>query len=122
MKVLAYVAPPIGERATDALTMLVKGMVMIFAVLAILMAVLLIMERFFVKKKDQKVEKNAETVVKASVIEPEPIAATDDGALVAVIAAAISVVLASEQGDAPASGFRVVSFKRVGGKNAWNAK
>lgn len=122
MNVLAYVAPPFSERAMDALIMLVKGMVMVFVVLTVLMWILKIMQRFFVEKTDEKAEKPVEPEAPALVAEPQPVAETDDGALVAAITAAISVVLASEGGQASASGFRVVSFKRVGGKNAWNVK
>ena len=86
------------------------------------MIALKIMESFFVRKKSEKVEKPVEPQTPAVVAEPEPVVQNDDGALVAAITAAISVVLASEQGTASASGFRVVSFKRVGAKNAWNAK
>ncbi len=122
MNVLAYVAPPFSERAMDALIMLVKGMVMVFLVLTVLMIALKIMERFFVCKKAEKIEKPIEPQTPVVVSDPQPVAVTDDGALVAAITAAISVVLASEGGQASASGFRVVSFKRVGGKNAWNVK
>lgn len=125
MNVLAYVAPPIGDRAMDALVMLVKGMVMVFLVLTVLLVALKIMERFFVGAKNEKPEKAEKTIepqAPIAVTEPETTPETDDGALVAAITAAISVVLASEQGESPVSGFRVVSFKRVGGKNAWNVK
>ena len=105
--------------------MLVKGMVMVFVVLTVLMLALKIMERFFVgskNEKPEKIEKPDEPVAPIAATEPETAPEADDGALVAAITAAISVVLASEGGQASASGFRVVSFKRVGGKSAWNVK
>ena len=119
MNVLSYVAPSFGERAMDALVMVVKGMVMVFLVLTVLMFALKLMECFFVRKK---AEKPIAPQAGAVVAEPEPVVQNDDGALVAAITAAISVVLASEGGEQSAGGFRVVSFKRVGAKNAWNAK
>lgn len=125
MNVLAYVAPPIGDRAMDALIMLVKGIVMVFVVLTVLMLALKIMERFFVgakNEKPKKIEKPTETEAPIVATSPETTTETNDGALVAAITAAISVVLASEQGETSVSGFRVVSFKRVGGKSAWNVK
>ena len=45
---------PMSERLSEAGIMVVKGMLMVFAVLAILMLVLMLMERFFVKKPAPK--------------------------------------------------------------------
>ena len=73
-------------------------------------------------EKPKKIEKPTETEAPIVTTSPETTTETNDGALVAAITAAISVVLASEQGETSASGFRVVSFKRVGGKSAWNVK
>ncbi len=123
MRALSYVIPEtLGERAIDALTMLVKGMLMIFLVLAILMIVLMIMQRFFDSKKESKPEKQEEVKAAPVVDAPAPVV-QDDGAIVAAITAAIAMTLASEQGGvSAANGFRVVSFKRVGNKSAWNSK
>lgn len=123
MRALSYVMPEtFGERAVDALTMLVKGMLMIFLVLAILMVVLMIMQRFFDAKKAPKAAKQEEVKAAPAVQTPVP-AVEDNGAIVAAITAAIAMTLAEEQGSASAaSGFRVVSFKRVGNKSAWNSK
>ncbi|MBO5305335.1 MAG: OadG family protein [Clostridia bacterium] len=123
MRILSYKIPEtFGERAIDALTMLVKGMLMIFLVLAILMIILMIMQKFFDAKKARKKEVKEE--VKAAPIVEAPVAVSEDnGALVAAITAAIAATLAAEQGGAVSpSGFRVVSFKRVGNGSAWNAK
>ena len=61
MRALSYKIPEtFGERAVDALTMLVKGMLMIFLVLAILMVVLMIMQRVFDAKKAPKAAKQEE--------------------------------------------------------------
>lgn len=123
MRALSYVIPEtLGERAIDALTMLVKGMLMIFLVLAILMVVLMIMERFFASSKQPKPEKKEEVKAAPAPVAPTPVA-QDNGALVAAITAAIAATLAAEQGGAPeVGGFRVVSFKRVGNRSAWNSK
>ncbi len=123
MRTLNYNIPEtFGERAIDALTMLVKGMLMVFLVLAILMIVLVIMERIFASKKEPKKEKQEE--IKVAPVEEAPVAVVEDnGALVAAITAAIAATLAAEQGGAVSpSGFRVVSFKRVGNRSAWNSK
>ena len=120
--------------------MTLLGMGMVFAVLAILWGVLAIFKLVFAGKtpkepKAPKVpkEKAPKTVAKASasVASAEPtdevkavIAATiqaiqtDDAALVAVITDAVAAYRAEE---GSVGGFRVVSFKRTGGR-AWNAK
>lgn len=108
-----------GERALDALVMLIKGMVMVFLVLAVLMAVLMIMERVFAKKQ-KKTETENKEVAPVAVNSEEPSApAEDDGAIIAAITAAIAVVMEAEGNP---GGFRVVSFKRTGKKSAWNNK
>lgn len=114
-----------SERASEALTMVVLGMLMIFAVLATIMAVLMIMERIFARKSADGEAKKAEPV--AAPKKPEPVAqpvvaaAEDDGAVIAAITAAISVMLA-ESGDATyQGGFRVVSFKRSARNTPWNS-
>ena len=123
MRALSYKIPEtFGERAVDALTMLVKGMLMIFLVLAILMVVLMVMQKFFDAKNAPKAAKQEEVKAAPVAATPAPVA-EDNGAIVAAITAAIAMTLAEEQGTAPAaSGFRVVSFKRVGNKSAWNSK
>lgn len=113
-----------SERASEALTMVVLGMVMIFAVLATIMAVLMLMERIFVRKLADGESKKPEPV--AAPKKPEPVpqptaAVEDDSAVIAAITAAISVMLA-ESGDATyQGGFRVVSFKRSNRNTPWNS-
>lgn len=123
MRILSYVMPEtFGDRVADALTMLVKGMLMVFLVLAILMVILMIMERYFASKNEPKKEKQEDTAAHEAEVPAAPVA-EDNGALVAAITAAIAMTLASEQGGTTnANGFRVVSFKRVGNKSAWNSK
>ena len=111
-----------SDRISDALIMLVKGMFMVFAVLSILMGVIILAEKVLAGKKKSS-EKSAEKQVEASAVEEVVDASdsSDDSAIVAAITAAISVVL-EQTGTAPANGFRVVSFKRVGKRAAWNSK
>ena len=117
-----------AERWAYAGRMTLLGMVMIFAVLGLLWAVLAIFKLVMVGKSP-KAEKPksavAEVVAESvSVVAEEPIAppAADDAELVAVIAAAIAVYRASEGMDAiDASAFRVVSFRRATNGRAWNA-
>lgn len=112
---------PMNERLSEAGIMVVKGMLMVFAVLATLMLVLMLMERIFVKKPAPKKAESAPApaVAPAPAPEPEPTVVEDDGAIVAAITAAIAVVLAEGGYN---GGFRVVSFKRADRRSAWNTK
>ncbi len=122
-----------ADRAKEAGTMVVLGILMVFAVLAIIMIVLMIMERAFAAKP-----KNSESTAKAAPQKPAPKAkpapapkvqpapavqtARDDGAVIAAITAAISAMLAAENGDTTyQGGFRVVSFKRSNRGTPWNS-
>ena len=107
--------------------MTLLGMVMIFSVLGLLWAVLSVF-KYVMVGKTPKEEKPKGAVAEAvaesvAVVEDAPIApATDDGELVAVIAAAIAAYRASEGMDTmDASAFRVVSFRRATNGRAWNA-
>ena len=121
-----------GARWSEAGIMMLFGMVMVFAVLAILWGILAIMKYIMIGKtpKPKKVEKPsavAEVIAESAVGEEADavadVAVSDDGELVAVIAAAIAAYRASEgMSDEYAGGFRVVSFKRAGSARAWNAK
>lgn len=112
---------PMSERLSEAGLMVVKGMLMVFAVLAILMLVLMLMERIFTKKSTPKKVTSVDTpaVVETPASASAPEAVEDDGAIVAAISAAIAVVL-TESGYS--GGFRVVSFKRADRRSAWNTK
>ncbi len=116
-----------AERWAYAGRMTLLGMTMIFAVLGLLWTVLAVFKYVMVGKepKPQKEKSAISEVVAESVaaVEEESIApATDDGELVAVIAAAIAAYRASEGMDAvDASAFRVVSFRRAASGRAWNA-
>ena len=100
---------PFGERASEAGTVSLLGMLAIFGVLAILWGAI---ELFHLcisaaGKKKAKKQNQAEQPTPAEVSPTEP--ATDDGALVAAITAAIAAAR-TEEGNT--TGFRVVSFRR----------
>ena len=121
-----------GARWTEAGIMMLFGMIMVFAVLAILWGILALMKFIMVGKtpKPKKAEKKsavAEVIaesVSAAEEDPEPVVSgTDDGELVAVIAAAIAAYRESEGlGEEYTGGFRVVSFRRANSGRAWNTK
>ena len=115
----------IGESAGYALRMVVVGLGMVFAVLAILWGVLEISRIVFheAPKRRREAEIAAHKAEAAPApAAPAPVAAPkSDDALIAVITAAVAAAMA-EQGSAPANGFRVVSFRRTGGNQAWNRK
>lgn len=110
----------LAEDAKEAGTVTLLGMVAIFAVLALLWLVIEILHRALSEKKEMP-EKETAPVLKQSV--PTPVetvlaesdgasdsATEDDGALIAVITAAVSAAMADE---GYTGGFRVVSFKRT---------
>ena len=114
-----------GERASTAGTVTLMGMVTIFAVLAILWAMIEIMHA--VLHKGEKKEKephsqkaapapNQDDAASAAAIAAALAAAEDDGAVVAAITAAITAARA-EAGETGA--FRVVSFKRAERKRGY---
>ena len=105
--------------------MTLLGMLMVFAVLAMLWLVLTLFKVIFVPKAKKE---KATSAVKAPEVtaEENAVVAQDNndanGELLAVITAAVAAYMAEENGgEAPAEGFRVVSFKRTGSR-AWNAK
>ena len=108
-----------------AAQMTLLGMGMVFTVLAVLWAVLMLFKVIFAGRKS-KAEKKAAPVAEkpAEVLTAPAVAAaqTGDDELVAIITAAVAAYMADEGIEAPAGGFRVVSFKRVQGGRAWNSK
>ena len=116
-----------GERASTAGTVTLMGMVTIFAVLAILWAMIEIMHRALhkgeKKEKSPRQEKAAtaaapkqDDAAVAAAIAASLAAAEDNGALVAAITAAITAARA-EAGETGV--FRVVSFRRVERKRGY---
>lgn len=94
----------VGARILYGAQMLLIGMLIVFAVLALLWILLELSGVLFAKlslAERQPTEKKAEPTV------PVEVARTDDGELVAVLTAAIAAME-----SAPAARFRVVSFKR----------
>lgn len=114
-----------GERASTAGTVTLMGMVTIFAVLAILWAMIEIMHSVLhkgeKKEKEPRPQKatsapNQDDAAIAAAIAAALAAAEDDGAVVAAITAAITAARA-ENGET--GSFRVVSFKRAERKRGY---
>jgi len=126
-----------GDAWIYAAQMTLLGIGMVFSVLAILMLVLTIFKFVFAgaSPKEKKAAKKTNTESKADAAEaPDDVIAAviaaglqayqedearSNEALVAVITAAVAAYRASE--GLEGEGFRVVSFKRVGGR-PWNSK
>ena len=117
-----------GERAAYSLRMTVVGMLMIFAVLALLWAVLAVSKAVFYDAPKKRMQKSESSVKPAAAVAApaapapaptSPVAPTDDAAIVAAITAAIAAMRADE---GCTSGFRVVSFRKADQSRAWNRK
>lgn len=111
------------ERWIYAGEMTLLGMGMVFLVLAILWGVLGIFKVCLYHPDDAKPVKEAKPapVVAAPAPAPvQPAAGTDDGALLAVITAAVAAAM-EEEGTTPSGGFRVVSFTKTTKRGGpWN--
>ncbi len=123
-----------GERVEYALQGTVTGMLMVFAVLALLWGIVSLSKVIFYdlankgkkdKPKRRKGKKSAVAEVDETTEPSAPVAITpaqDDGEMAAVITAAIAAMLDSEEyKNEFVGGFRVVSFKRST-ERAWNKK
>ena len=121
------------DRWTYAGQMTLLGMLMVFTVLAILWVILSLFKVFFAKSEDapkkqsvtvEKAEKPATPAPAPTVVAaPAPAVQHTDEELVAILTAAVAAYIESEgQTESYAGGFRVVSFRRVGGGRSWNAK
>lgn len=117
------------ERWVYAGQMTLLGMLMVFSVLAILWVILSLFKVFFARNENAPVEKVAKVKAVEKAAEPAPKIASvpaqqhTDEELVAILTAAIAAYIESEgQSESYAGGFRVVSFRRVGGGRSWNAK
>lgn len=108
----------LGERTAYAGRMTLIGMATVFAALAILWGALELFRIALQRKSGEKVTKEAP---KAAPVAPAPAApvvaapTTNDSEIVAAITAAVSLMLAEENGGV-VPGFRVVSFRRTRGK------
>ncbi len=124
-------ASPISERLADALLMLVVGLGAVFAVLTIIWGVLALTRVLLNGTSSSSkstphppkpvVSAPSAPVVQKATVTPCPTAQQDNGALIAVITAALSAAMA-EEGTLPPGGFRVVSFRRASDARAWNRK
>lgn len=95
------------EFMGEGLKMSVLGMLIIFLVLTLIWFVLEIMKKCFESKKSAPAQV-PEAPAPAAVPEPVPAPQTDDGELIAVIAAAIAASL----GTSPYN-IKIKSYKRV---------
>ena len=104
-----------GDRLAYAGRMTLIGMVTIFVALSILWLALVLFRRAIEYKTAPKESKPVAPAAPA----PAPVvapASTNDGEIVAAITAAISLMLADENGG-KVPNFRVVSFRRTRGNN-----
>lgn len=112
-----------AERWAYAGKMTLLGMVMVFAVLALLWGILAIFQK--VMSRGETKPTNASASASQKVAETTAASASsDDEMLAAVITSAIAAYMADEN-DASSTcdkGFKVVSFRRVQGGKAWNLK
>lgn len=122
----------VGERISYALQGTATGMLMVFAVLALL-AIIVSLSKVILydipNKKKADATKAPDAVVETeTVTDPVPtptddttVYCEDDTEIAAVITAAIAAMIESgEYASEFKSGFRVVSFKRISGNGAWN--
>ncbi len=123
------------ERWAYAGKMTLIGMLMIFAVLAILWLVLAIFKVIFAGKTPKEAKPKKEE--KKSKVAHAPTGSTDD-VLQAVIAAGLeayredkekelvavltAAVSAYREAEGESGAFRVVSFRRASGRRSWNSK
>lgn len=114
------------ERLELAGQMTLLGMVMIFAVLAILWGILVIFHKIMARDTETptQVIKVAPAPAPAAAAVSVAAVSNDDEVIAAVIAAAVAAYMADEGNTETAynGGFRVVSFRRVQGGKAWNSK
>lgn len=106
-----------GERTAYAGRMTLIGMATVFAALAILWGALELFRIALQRKSGEKAPKapKAAPSAPAPVAPVAPAPTTNDSEIVAAITAAVSLMLAEENGGV-VPGFRVVSFRRTRGK------
>lgn len=101
----------LSDKAMFALENSVLGLVIVFAVLAILFIVVKIVASIMGKGGEKKsAEAKPTPAAPTAPPTPAPVPQTDDGEIIAAITAAISLMLEAEGKDP--RGFRVVSFRR----------
>ena len=108
-----------GERAAYAGRMALIGMATIFAALTILWGSLELFRIVLQRGSGEKAPKAPQKAAPAAPVAPAtpvtPVPTTNDSEIVAAITAAVSLMLAEENGGV-VPGFRVVSFRRTRGK------
>ena len=124
---LLSVGETLGERAAYALSHTGVGMLIIFAVLAVIWVVLAVFKLIFAGKSEKKItqaaapEKKSEPAAPAkapaTAVAAPAAPATSDEEIVAAITAAITLM---READGTTGTFRVVSFRRTGGARPWN--
>ena len=124
-----------AEACKYAGKMTFLGMILVFAVLAVLMLVLMLFKVFFGGKKNGAKKENKakpstaalnsgaenDDVISAVIAASIQAYEADQAALVAVITAAVAAHIAAEDPSGDAGSFRVVSFKRASSR-AWNSR
>lgn len=113
----------VSEKISTGLTVLALGMVTVFAVLAILWALLALFKVIFYHEKkpaEAKAPKTAPAPAPAPAPAATPEPEIDNGALIAAITAAIAAYTADDASFA--GGFRVVSFRRSANASPWNKR
>ena len=100
----------LGEKAMFALENSVLGILIVFAVLALLCLIVRLVASILTPKEKKKPAEKAVAPAPSPTPAPTPTPATNDGEIVAAITAAIALMLESEGKDP--KGFRVVSFRR----------
>ena len=106
-----------GDLIASGLAYTVMGILVVFMILIIIMAVIKAMELFSGEKKKVPVEKQNTATEKSVVVASEEVVAqpqTDESELIAVITAAVAAAMGTSSSD-----FVVRSYKRVSG-GAWN--
>ena len=109
----------LGERFAYAGRMTLIGMMTIFAALSILWGALVLFRKFVQRGEVQKDHNPVAPAAPAAPVAPAPAPvaqAADNGELVAAITAAVSLMLAEENGGRVPN-FRVVSFRRARGNS-----
>ncbi|MBQ3064028.1 MAG: OadG family protein [Clostridia bacterium] len=113
MTTLSATTMTLGERFAYAGRMALIGMLTIFVALSVLWGALALFRlalAAFERRKAGKLQAAAACTEPTAA--PVPTAAPDEGAVIAAITAAISEVLAAENGG-KAPSFRVVSYRRT---------
>ncbi len=119
----------LAERTAYSLSHTLVGMLIIFAVLAAIWAVLAVFKLIFAGRSEKKTvapaqstpaPANAATPAVSAVAAPkaaQAAPASSDGEIVAAITAAITLM---REAEGTTGTFRVVSFRRTGGARPWN--